>query len=160
MSERSAPERMRAINHALTGSIIGLIVAEPLAAIPLAVLSHYVCDVIPHFGRQLSVGEELRSNFFRNLLYADAVLCFGLVAVLAVVRPVHWPLAVVCAFAAAAPDFLSANRYMRIRSHRPWHAGRYSHFAAAIQWFERPIGAVVEVAWFIAGIVLLAPFLH
>jgi hypothetical protein len=149
---------MRAINHALTGAVIGLAVAEPVAAVPLAVLSHYVCDVIPHYGTGLSGIEEIRSNLFRNLLYLDTVLCVGLAAVLGVLRPAHWPLAVICAFVATAPDLLSISRYIRIRHHHPWHAGWYSRFATGIQWFERPIGAVVEVAWFISAIILLVPF--
>jgi hypothetical protein len=151
---------MRAINHALTGAVIGLAVSEPVVAIPLAVLSHYICDVIPHYGRGLTQAQELRSDFFRNLIYIDAVLCLGLVVILGVARPVHWPLAVACAFAAAAPDFLSINRYIRVRYNRSWRPGRYSRFAAGIQWFERPIGAVVETAWFVACIVLLMPFLR
>jgi hypothetical protein len=32
-------------------------------------------------------------------------------------------------------------------------------FAADIQWFQRPIGAVVEVAWFAAMVVAIKPFL-
>jgi hypothetical protein len=151
---------MRAINHALTGSIIGLAVGKPVLALPLALVSHFVCDVIPHYGAGLSEAQTLRSKWFRNLIYIDAVLCVGLVVVLAVSRPAHWPLAVACAFAATAPDLLSVNRYIRIRQHRPWQGNAYSRFASRIQWFERPIGVVVEVMWFIAGAVLLDVFLR
>lgn len=151
---------MRAINHALTGAFIGLTVSEPLLAVPLAVASHYVCDAIPHYGRNLPETQELRSKLFRNLLYIDAVLCFGLVVLLGWLRPQHWLLAAVCASAAAAPDWLSFNRYWAVRRHRPWHGNRYSRFASGIQWFERPIGAVVEVAWFIAMLIMIDPFIR
>jgi hypothetical protein len=150
---------VRAINHALTGAIIGLTIAEPLVAVPLAVASHFVCDVIPHYGSKRPNDQELRTDLFRNLLYLDVVLCSCLAAVLAVRQPAHWVVAAVCAFAAAAPDFMSLKRYLAIRRHQPWHSNAYSRFASTIQWFERPIGAVVEVAWFIAAIVILIPLL-
>jgi hypothetical protein len=70
-----------------------------------------------------------------------------------------WLLVAVCAFLAAAPDFLSINHYLKVRQHKKWKPGLYTSFAGKIQWFERPIGLVVEVAWAIGMIVILAPFL-
>ena len=151
---------MRAINHALTGAVIGFVVHEPFVAVPVAVASHYVCDVIPHYGAGLSGNQELKTPLFRKLLYVDAVLCAVLVAVLTIQRPSYWLLAVICAFAAAAPDLLSLKRYRRVIGNRSWRAGIYSKFAHAIQWFERPIGAVVEAAWFTAALIILIPFLR
>ncbi|MGC1177404.1 MAG: hypothetical protein WA843_05020 [Candidatus Saccharimonadales bacterium] len=150
---------MTAINHALTGSLIGLIVGEPLLAVPLAVVSHFVCDAIPHFGGRLPPEVSLKTKWFRNYLITDASLCVALVVCLLVVMPRHWLLSAICAFAAASPDLLSMNRFFKTRAGRPWKAGRYVTFAKNIQWFEQPIGAVVEVAWFVAAIVLLVPFL-
>ncbi len=151
---------MRSINHALTGAIIGLVVSEPVVAVPAAVLSHFICDAIPHYGAGLPNNEELKTPLFRKLLYVDTLLCVGLVAILAVLRPERWLLAAVCAFAAASPDLLSLNRYIRVKAHRPWRASMYAKFAHGIQWFERPIGAVVEIAWFIAGLIIVIPFLR
>jgi hypothetical protein len=155
---------MRAINHALTGAIIGLVIGEPLAAIPVAFLSHYIMDVIPHHGEG-DTGEKaklkwLRSKLFRYLIYADALLCGLLVLVLAISQPAHWLLAAICAFAAASPDLFSFNRYRKTLSKKEWEAGWYSNFASNIQWFERPIGAFVEIAWLAAAIVILFPILR
>lgn len=149
---------MRAINHALTGAIIGLAIENPAIAVSAAVLSHYVCDVIPHFGANLPGNTELKSGRFRNLLYIDALLCALLVLTLALMRPHHWLVAAVSAFAASAPDFLSVTKYVQIRRGKAWKAGWYNRFAHGIQWFERPIGAVVEVAWLVAALVIIAPF--
>ncbi len=151
---------MRAINHALTGTLIGLTIGEPLIAIPVAFLSHFVCDAIPHYGSSLTDKEEIRSRLFRRLLYADVILCGGLVWLLYIRQPIYWQLAALCAFAAASPDWLSFNRYVRVNAHKQWRPSTYAKFATSIQWFERPIGAVVEAAWFIAATILLAPFLH
>ena len=150
---------MRAINHVLTGALIGFVVVEPVAAIPLAVASHYVCDVIPHHGYTTNKNKQLRTTAFRNSLYIDAALCFGLVLILATSQPVHWLLAGVCAFAAAAPDLLSINHYLKVLARKSWRPNLYSRFATGIQWFERPVGAVVEVAWLIAAVSLLQPFI-
>lgn len=150
---------MRAINHALTGALIGLTVTEPAFAVPAAFVSHFVCDSIPHYGAQKTTPKMLRAAFFRQLLYVDAVMCFALVAVLAASRPAAWLLAAVCAFAAASPDFLWIPRYRRALLNRPWRPGPFTKFAGDIQWFQRPIGAAVDLAWFAVGVVLLANFL-
>jgi len=149
---------LRAINHALTGTIIGLTVREPAIALPLAVVSHFICDIIPHYSSDLPVKKWLKSQLFKNLLYADALLCFALVLLLASRHPLHWQLAAVCAFLAAAPDFLWLPRFISANSKRAWRATPFDKFAEKIQWFQRPIGVVVEAVWFFAAIILLAPF--
>ena len=151
---------MTAINHALTGTAIGLLVGQPLLAVPLAVGSHYVCDVLPHFGTGLPDKVVLKSDKYRDYLAVEAGLCFLLVVGLASFQPQHWLLAAICAFAAAAPDLLSINKYLAFRRGRRWQPGRYVRFASNIQWFERPIGAVVEIAWFVAALVIIIPFLR
>ena len=150
---------MTAANHALTGALIGLAIGEPLIALPAALLSHFVCDALPHYGSK-NPEATLKTNRFRNYLTVEAALCFLLVLTLALVRPEHWLLAAVCAFLATSPDFLWIPRYLKTRAGKQWHPGRFSTFAADIQWFQRPIGAVVEVVWFIGCIILLVPFLQ
>ncbi|HSW85706.1 MAG TPA: hypothetical protein VLF79_03820 [Candidatus Saccharimonadales bacterium] len=146
---------MRAINHALTGAIIGLTVSEPLIAIPVALGSHYLLDMIPHFGAGLPGNQELRTAMFRRLLYVDALLCFILVICLAIFSPAHWQLAIVCATIAAAPDALSYERYRSVIRGRKWKENLHSRFARKIQWFERPVGAIIELEWFIAALLVI-----
>jgi hypothetical protein len=151
---------MRAVNHAVTGALIGLISGDVLVAVPIAVASHFVMDMIPHHG--LNEDDKptlLRKPVFKYLIYGDAILCFLLVLALIIFKPQYWILAIICAFAAAAPDFLSFNRYIKALRHQPWKPGLYSTFASKIQWFERPIGAVVECLWLTAALVLLVPML-
>jgi hypothetical protein len=151
---------MTAVNHALTGALIGLLIGQPEVAVPVAIGSHFVCDALPHFGPGLPDEIVLKTGAFRNFLFGQAFLCLLLVVALAVFRPEHWFLAAICAFAAAAPDLLSINRYLKTRRGLKYRPGPYVKFAQGIQWFERPIGAVVEIAWFIAGMGLLVPFLR
>jgi hypothetical protein len=149
-----------AINHALTGAAIGLVVGEPLIALPAALASHYICDALPHWTPDTPPDKRLRSSAFRNYLIAEALLCFALVVVLALTRPEHWALAAVCAFVAASPDLLWIPRYIKTLSGKQWKPSAYSKFALNIQWFTKPVGAVVEIVWFIAAIVIILPFIY
>lgn len=151
---------MTATNHALTGAVIGLVTGEPLLALPAALVSHFICDAIPHFGSASPPQVKLRNNSFRNYLVVEFCLCVLLVACLAFFRPEHWFLASACAFLATSPDLLWINRYLKIRRGKHWKRSAYARFAGNIQWFEKPIGAAVEAAWFVAAIVVIAPFLR
>lgn len=149
---------MTATNHALTGAIIGLVIGEPLVALPAALASHFVCDAIPHFGDGTKSLKRLKTNNFRNYLVLEFCLCVLLVSCLALFRPENWFLASVCAFLATSPDLVWINKYMKTRRGQKWKRNAFEAFASNIQWFEKPIGAVVEVAWFIAALVILVPF--
>lgn len=151
---------MTAVNHALTGTVIGLVVGQPLIALPAALASHFICDALPHFGSKLPAAARLKTNNFRNYLILEAALCMLLVLCLAVLQPQHWFLASACAFLATSPDLLWINRYLKVRRGRHWKRNAYERFAGDIQWFERPIGGVVEIAWFIAAVLVILPFIR
>jgi hypothetical protein len=146
---------MTATNHAMTGALLGFVIGEPLLAIPLAFLSHFVCDALPHFGSNQPNNIWLKSKAFRNLLITDASLCVVLVICLALTRPHHWVLMCICAFIATSPDLASINLYRYGKMNKPWHPSLFSRFAGKIQWFERPVGAAVEIVWAAGAIVLL-----
>lgn len=152
---------MRAINHALTGAVIGLAVPTPVIAMPLAILSHYACDAIPHYGPAENTGKYLRSRRFAIGLLLDAVACGLLVLLLGIASPAHWWLAAICAFLAALPDVAFLPGWIRTRRGQPFASGASWHtrFASRIQWFERPIGGLVEVAWFGAFVAILITYL-
>ena len=151
---------MTATNHALTGAAIGLLVGEPLIAVPAAIASHFICDALPHYGRVGPDSKTIGSKGFRNYLLSDAALCFVLVTILAVLQPQNWLLAAVCAFLATAPDFGWINKFRKARQNKPWRPNRYSRFARDIQWFQRPIGWTVEAIWAVAAVAIILPFLR
>lgn len=148
---------MTATNHALTGALIGLTVHNPWIALPAAFCSHIICDIIPHFG--VSNEYWLRSKSFARYLLTDAALCVLLVLSLAIFQPSFWLLAAVCAFVATSPDLLWIRKFVFARARRTFQAGRLEAFLSNIQWFQRPIGGFVELAWFGAATVLLWQFL-
>ena len=152
---------MTAINHALTGATIGLLVGIPGVALPAAFISHFICDMIPHFGvEKRRMTKMFRSHKFLGYLISDIALCGILVLALAVFQPEHWLLASVCAFLATSPDFIWVSKFQaaRMKGKKELH-NWFTRFSGGIQWFQRPIGAVVEIAWFAAGISVLMPFL-
>lgn len=151
---------MTAANHALTGTLIGLVSGRAEVALPAALLSHFICDALPHWTPEILPEKRLKTKGFRNYLMAEATFCFLVVLVLAVVRPEHWLLACVCAFLAASPDLLWIPRYLKTRAGKRWRPSAYSRFAQAIQWFTKPIGAGVEIAWAAGCLVLILPFLR
>lgn len=145
---------MRAINHAMTGAIIGLSLANPVA-LPLAVVSHYALDSLPHYNqkKQLSYGSRL----FKLMLLIDIMLCFGLVVVLALKHPGDWWLAGICAFAAASPDFMWLGDFIDVLKGRPLkkHSNQLVVLHSWVQWFQRPIGIIVELAWAVLSLAIL-----
>lgn len=151
---------MTATNHAITGALIGLAVGNPFVAFPAAIASHFVCDALPHFGPS-NPDDLLTSTKFKIMLIIEAILCFVLVVVLSVAQPLYWQVAAVSAFLATSPDIMWIGRFRRAQrgqllSERP---ALILRFHKSIQWFERPIGAVVELAWAVAGIILLKLFI-
>lgn len=148
---------MVAINHALTGAFIGLIIEKPIIAVPVALASHFICDALPHFGSRGPSDVAIRTKFFRNYLISDALACVGLVAVLLILQPDAWLLAAVCALVATSPDFLWIPKYLAAIHNRTAPVNLYTKFATGIQWFQRPIGIFVEIAWFVGLISLIMP---
>jgi len=144
-----------AANHALTGALIGLCVGNPVLAPALAFLSHFVLDAIPHYdppGNNAAVKIGSRRFFLEHIVLGGA-LCLLLVVLLAAARPAHWLQAVVCAFVATIPDLLFIPRYLHIkRTGKDNLASNWFwRFHNNIQWFQKPIGFVVEAAWFAAA---------
>lgn len=149
---------MTATNHALTGAIIGLSIANPVIAMPAALLSHFVLDSIPHYGSEDS-DKAIKTKAFRDYLIIEALLCFTLVVIIATRQPYHWQYGCLGAFLGASPDFLWIRRFITVRRGKNWISKGFDKFAADIQWFAKPIGAVVEIAWLIGAIIILIPIL-
>ncbi len=137
---------MRAINHAITGAIIGITTGNPWIAVPAAVTSHFALDIIPHhdFGTN-----SMHRPIFLKVAIADTLACAILVILLAISQSTNWVLASICAFLAVSPDFMWIPKYKRAKKDEPIkeHKGivKFHHH---IQWFQRPIGGYVEIVWF------------
>jgi|GEM_PF-136105 len=147
---------MTAPNHALTGAVIGLSVANPWLALPMAFLSHFVCDAIPHFDiadtAKTSALSRIRTRkFFLIQIVGGGCLCVLLVLVLAFAQPRHWLLAAIAAFVATLPDVLWFPRYLHIKRTGKdvdmEHPNVLWKVHNRIQWFAAPRFAWLEAVW-------------
>jgi len=151
-----------AANHALTGALIGLTVTNPWLALPLAFVSHFVCDAIPHYDMKDTSEAQLigSKRFVTWYILVPGAVCALIVAVLAAARPAHWLLAAICAFVAASPDLFWAPRFLYVRrtgKDRPLNA--FLRFHAGLQWLTGPRLIWVEAVWFVVFAGLLVAHL-
>ena len=144
---------MTAPNHALTGALIGLTVSNPVLALPLAFLSHFVCDAIPHYDPPGSdIAKRFASKrFIYEFLVVGAGLCFLIVLLLALARPQHWLTAAFGAFLATSPDLLWVPRFLRTRrtGKDMLPKGWFFQLHHRIQWLTGPKLIWVEAVWFV-----------
>lgn len=72
---------MTATNHAVAGAIIASFMPLPIA-IPVAIASHFVLDVVPHYGIEHKLRNK--SSIYKMIVFSDTALAvfFGLVMAL------------------------------------------------------------------------------
>lgn len=130
---------MIALNHALTGAAIAIAIKQPALVIPLAFLSHFVLDTIPHFGDMpfYSYGHPL----FPYAMAADGLLTIGSVGALMAFNPDQALIIGLGAAFAILPDVFWLGHYSLKWKH--W----FFRFHQKIQWYERPPGMIVEATY-------------
>lgn len=135
---------MMATNHGLTGAALGLAVHEPVAAVGLALGSHFILDAMPHFG-----SESHASKGFLTLIAFDLLGIIAIISLLAGLQPDNWQLAIGCAVVAMIPDVMWLPNWLLTlsgRAKRP-HKHFLPRFHKSIQWAEKPNNWPVEIIW-------------
>jgi hypothetical protein len=141
---------MIGFNHALVGALIGKFLPLPVA-IPLAIISHFCLDALPHYGLPNHTRDA--SKFWKILFIADFFATAGLI-IPAVVS--HHYAVLTCGILAVIPDFVWVIRFLRTRSfNMNDNKSRYATWHAAIQHYERPWGIWIELP---LAVVLLSVF--
>lgn len=120
---------------------------------PLALLSHFTQDAIPHFGYAGHGGykQALKHRMQKAMMLADPVAFIPFLAILLGHHASFWVYA--AAFLALSPDFHDFIAYFVF--HKQIKDFRFSRFASFIQWCERPWGVAVEIIWYVGGSWLL-----
>lgn len=147
---------MRAINHAVTGAIIGLVVTNPVAAVAGAFMSHFALDAMPHHDDV----RMHRPNLFNAILGADALLCMLLVLALYILRSDNWFVPSLAAFAATSPDFMWMRSWLNGIDTKKELNNWFLRFHSKIQWSQTPRGIYMEILWFMAGMAILLKLLQ
>ncbi len=134
---------MTGINHAVSGAVIAALIPEAAIAVPLALLSHFALDSLPHLGIHNHTGKT-----FHRVLSGDSFLVFVFLLILVIWQPHHWVLLLICAILAISPDLMWLPNYIREQHGKP--LGKFNlimRFHKRIQWGERSWGYLTELPW-------------
>jgi hypothetical protein len=141
-------EMVTTSNHLYAGAALALTVQQPIAGMALALVSHYVLDVMPHYGRK----EAIVIDWFRykTTWLVEGVNLIGVPLLIYLLWGQPW-----WVFAAVAlailPDVVWIFRYFYYERYGINNAASLglTRFHSWIQWGERPWGALVEVPFFV-----------
>lgn len=143
---------MTATNHLLAGAVVATGLQRPFLIVPLALVTHFLLDAFPHFGiHEDDHSKRNKHPLFRFILVVDVLLSAALLVLLPFVLQgsVSWwvlTLGMVCAW---IPDAIWIRHFIRQRRGKfALPHGWLSKFHQAIQWFEKPLGIVVEIICF------------
>lgn len=110
--------------HLLLGAAIGQKISNPYMAIILALLSHYVLDLIPHFDYSLTDTDKRHwIRLWPNIIKISIDLAVGILLI--VIFSANRLIIYTCAFFAALPDGLTVinsifpGQYLEL--HRRFH---------------------------------------
>lgn len=143
----------------LAGAVMATALQRPLLVIPLAIASHFILDLLPHFGvNEHNHSARNRHPLFLYIVITDTVLTIAMLVLLPFVLggAISWWLLVASMLAAWIPDALWIRHFAHHLRGRQIQPGRFARFHQRIQWFERPIGLIVELVWFSAMGIFLA----
>lgn len=156
---------MTTTNHALAGAIIAVAVRQPVLAVVLAFISHFLMDALPHFGIQIE-NNDVRTRNDRPLFkwvttridVAGTIIAVVLLPIL--LRPrIAWPLTLACILAAIAPDLIWVYRFIReLKTGKLGRKSVFSKFHKWIQWGEYPWALVFDICWFVGCLILVSRF--
>ncbi len=130
---------MLGFNHTLAGSIVAVIVPAPFVPI-VALVSHYLLDMLPHFGASDTVKPYTTS--FKRLLITDAILCIVALIFAIILFPEQWLIIMIGAFFGTAPDFLWI-----LQNRGPRWLDIILDWSEWIQWGERPYGWILDAIY-------------
>jgi len=144
---------MTATNHAITAANMALITKQ-WWVLPLALLSHFVLDMLPHYGEPTL---EARGARFKTVLLVDVVMLTLLTWLVIMTAGQYVWLTLAAMAVAISPDTVWIYRYYR--EHKEGELpmkNPITYFHARIQWGERSWGWIIEIAWFIAMLAVFA----
>lgn len=145
-------------NHLLAGALIVMAIKNPYVALPLALLSHFALDALPHYGyNRKGFDTWLRHRLSFFVTAADFV---AVILVLAVIISNSYWMALFGGLLAVTPDVVWVYHYIKYeRKNLTARYGLLSRLHISIQWCERPWGFVVEFFVFVAMFYALLTFI-
>jgi len=144
----------------LTGAVIAAAVQQPWLVVPLALVSHFVLDTVPHFGVvENDINARNRHPLFKTVLAVDLAVLFTaliLIPLLFSGKVSGWVL-LAGMVAAWLPDVVWVSHFWHNRKgHIVKEPSWLTRFHQKIQWFERPPGLAIEILWLLGTLVALS----
>ncbi len=144
----------------LSGAVVAVALHQPIFVFPAAFLSHFLLDVMPHFGiKEDHPAERNRHPLFHYIVTIDVVLALCLIVLLPLTlkESVSWWVLVISMILAMSPDLVWVRGFIsEVRTKTDFDRyGWLSKWHQKIQWFEKPWGLITEVIWFGAMATLL-----
>lgn len=133
---------MLALNHALFGGIIAVTVRQPALFVPAAAASHFVLDVLPHFGNAESFGRY--SKRYYRVIKIDGILTIATGISLLFLWPKMGGIIFLGGFSAVVPDLLWP---LAPKTKPNSLLGKFFRFHKAIQLSESRKGIFFEMVW-------------
>lgn len=144
----------------LAGAVLAGALHQPLLVFPSAVISHFILDMLPHFGVREDHHVHRNSHpLFRYVMIIDIAMLVTFMVFLPhlLKTAVSWWVSLGGMFLAWAPDLVWVRGFFSELRHKvhlkPY--GWFSRLHQRIQWFERPSGIITEIVWFGAMAALL-----
>ncbi len=144
---------MTATNHAITAANMAL-VTKQWWVLPLALLSHFALDMLPHYGEPTP---EARATRFKTVLGVDMIMLLLFTWLVIMTAGQYTLLVLASMFLAMLPDSVWAYRMYRERKDGELPMKNpITTFHANIQWGERYWGWIIEIGWFVAMLSIYA----
>jgi hypothetical protein len=142
---------MTGLNHAVTGAVIATAVKNPAIALPAALLSHFVVDVLPHWDYKLRSATQL------GLIVRLLDLSLSLALLVALSLTTSTAVVFLAGFLAILPDFMWWNFFLHGKPDRAdtnslLHILRRFHLK--IQRSETGAGILFELVWFVVMVII------
>ena len=148
---------MTLTNHFMTGVGIALITKNPFIALPMAIVSHYILDSLPHYGFKVwdQRNKGIFKILFRTMLVVDViVISFFIIFLINNNVPAWYYLSGICGY---LPDFAwwyiwaIPEKFGTVRSELNF----INRFHSDIQKLERLWGVIPEAVYGITIFVLI-----
>jgi hypothetical protein len=137
---------MTLTNHLLTGAALAKFLPVSIA-IPLAFVSHFALDALPHFGYKTIEERMCHLGIFKIVIMADVI--FSVLIALWLLKSKHY-FWLVNGLIAYSPDLLWIYRFTveeKFGKVKPTKGNRFIQFHREIQKYERVWGIGVEIVY-------------
>lgn len=144
---------MTGFSHTTTGVVIAVAVHHPALALPLALISHFVLDALPHYGDDARNGSD---KIFRRIIITDAIAGVGIALLMMFLFPEYKLLIALCGILATIPDLMWLPNHIReAKNLQTKPHNRLMRWHQRIQ-FEHPVwGIAAEIVWAVAMLAFL-----